>query len=103
MTLIGIVDGGFESRLGVDRIGSPIVAEMDLGPRRPHFDLDLVAAHHAMVDIGNALASFREAMMAEARSELVGVEGRFEAGYMVGWANNKISVVETGPISTGAA
>jgi hypothetical protein len=43
-----------------------------------------------------------EAMMAEARSELVGVEGRFEEGFMVGWTNNKISVVETGPIERKA-
>lgn len=65
-------------------------------------DTNLLSSARRYVE-GRASKQAGEAMMAEARSELVGVEGRFEEGYMVGWANNKISVVETGPISKGAA
>ena len=65
VALIGIVDDGLESRLGTGRIGSGAIGEVNLGARRLHLDLDLVARCHAMIDVGDALVSSREARIAE--------------------------------------
>jgi len=51
---------------------------------------------------GRSMESQGKAMREEARSELVGVEGTFAEGYMVGWSGNRISVVETGVVTPEA-
>lgn len=47
---------------------------------------------------GRKLETMGKNMKAEARGELVGVEGRFEDGPMVSWPAGRINVVDAGPL-----
>lgn len=47
---------------------------------------------------GRNLENAGKAMKAEAREELVGIEGRFTEGPMVSWPAGRISVVDAGPL-----
>lgn len=47
---------------------------------------------------GRKLETMGKNMKAEARGELVGVEGRFAEGPMISWPANRINVVDAGPL-----
>jgi hypothetical protein len=49
---------------------------------------------------GRKLETMGKNMKAEARTELVGIEGRFEEGPMVSWPAGRINVVDAGPLPT---